>query len=471
VPSIHLLDESANPTGYEGVNALAAKLGRPPSTLIALSRGNDPFFAGRPARRADGEWFGEIFERFGFSDGVHLRRIHYRLISSAAPVRMRDGKPYTNTERCWGRLISASQSARYLRLVDHASFIDRRNAAPVLAGIVEDEDAAIGLNEEADYIWPGPRIEMLDGNLPSLPRLSLAPPTVGQRYVVEIWCEKSTIDDLLMPLHRRYGLNIVTLTGESSDIRCQELVDRTIEHGKPVRVLYISDFDPGGRSMPVAAARKIEYRLRADGLDLDIQVRPVLLTYEQCVHYRLPRTPIKKTERRAGHFEQQFGSGATEIDALAALHPGEIEHILQQEIERYYDADLDDRVEELAGEIDEELDEINSAARSETEIETLEREYAALVKRINAELRPIAKRYRGELQGIADRHNAIRDSVAQRLNEEAPDLDGYEWPEPDDADEDDDPLFDSRRGYVKQIDKYKVYQGKPSTGRRPGGRK
>src|SRR5215469_8204802 len=32
-----------------------------------------------------------------------------------------------------------------------------------------------------------------------------------------------------------------------------------------------------------------------------------------------------------------------------------------------------------------------------------------------------------------------------------------------DADEDDDPLFDTTRGYVEQVDRYKGYQGKPIT--------
>jgi hypothetical protein len=40
-------------------------------------------------------------------------------------------------------------------------------------------------------------------------------------------------------------------------------------------------------------------------------------------------------------------------------------------------------------------------------------------------------------------------------------------PEPEEADEDDlDPLYDSARDYVTQVDRYKQHQGKP-TQRRP----
>src|SRR5262252_4127588 len=97
VSSIHPPSESnKDPLDYESVNALAAKLDRPASTLIALSPHNDPFFAARPGRKADAEWFADIWERFRFGDGTHLRRIHYRLISTTTPILMRDSKPYRN---------------------------------------------------------------------------------------------------------------------------------------------------------------------------------------------------------------------------------------------------------------------------------------------------------------------------------------------------------------------------------------
>jgi len=108
--------------------------------------------------------------------------------------------------------------------------------------------------------------------------------------------------------------------------------------------VYVSDFDPAGRSMPVAAARKIEHFVRrgmADGRGLvDIALQPLILTPEQCVAYRLPRVPIKESERRAARFEHRFGEGATELDALEALHPGAIRDILQREIARFFDRAL-----------------------------------------------------------------------------------------------------------------------------------
>ena len=60
--------------------------------------------------------------------------------------------------------------------------------------------------------------------------------------------------------------------------------------------------------------------------------------------YNLPRTPIKDTERRKDKFEQTFGVGATELDALEALHPGELARLLNAELDNWLDTGLQRRV-------------------------------------------------------------------------------------------------------------------------------
>ena len=76
--------------------------------------------------------------------------------------------------------------------------------------------------------------------------------------------------------------------------------------------------------MPKAVARKVEFTIAKFGLDVDLQLIPLVLTPDQCRQYRLPRTPIKDTEKRKDKFEQTFGVGATELDAMEALYPGEL---------------------------------------------------------------------------------------------------------------------------------------------------
>jgi hypothetical protein len=60
-------------------------------------------------------------------------------------------------------------------------------------------------------------------------------------------------------------------------------------------------------------------------------------------------------------------------------------------------------------------------------------------------------------------------AVAEEIEAEAEAIvEDVDWPEPKDADDYDDPLFDSTRDYVDQIDRYKAFQGK-TTERKPLG--
>jgi hypothetical protein len=245
-------------------------------------------------------------------------------------------------------------------------------------------------------------------------------------------------------LGQEYEINVTCCVGEISVTRCREIVQRAKASGRPVRILYLSDFDPAGASMPVACARKIEFFLRKEGLDLDIQLRPIVLTHEQCEEYELPRTPIKEGERRAARFEARYGEGATELDALEALHPGELRNILVEEIKHYFDTDLDESVDDVAVDIDEQVDGANEAVHQiyADEIQALKADYEALEARRKVLWEQIEASSQAEASHI----------------EEA--MEEIEWPEPDEGDEDPDPLFDSTRDYVEQVDRFKLHQGK-----------
>jgi hypothetical protein len=304
----------------------------------------------------------------------------------------------------------------------------------------------------------------LSSELPAAPDYEFTPREVDQRYHIEIWAEKSTINDILQPLGREYGVNVWGGMGDVSLTRCWDLIQRARESGRPVRILYVSDFDPQGFGMPIGAARKIEFLNQQHGLDLDIQLRPVALTHDQTIQYRLPRTPVKDTTLLKGEFEDRFGEGATELDALEALHPGELRRILIEEIERYYDEDLDTQVEEVTGGVRDDLETTrdNVVSDHEDESDAIQAEYEAVIQEINAELDAVRERHGAQFGAVAARFNQLQDTIATDLRSEAPDLDETEWPEPAEGDEDDDPLFDSTRDYVEQIDRYKEHQDRPT---------
>lgn len=77
-------------SGYDQVKELSKELGIPIPQLLALARNNDPFFAGAPAQQSKASWFAATWSRFEYSRGVHLRRVHYQLVSTGATLP--DGK-------------------------------------------------------------------------------------------------------------------------------------------------------------------------------------------------------------------------------------------------------------------------------------------------------------------------------------------------------------------------------------------
>ena len=471
---------------WHAIRDIAVALKRPAETLFALSRQHDPFYLGE-SRMRDAEWFAALYREYGFSRGVHIRRIHYRLISQREPVQLPGGGDYINTTVCQCVLGDAACSARYAGLVDARDFDDRRNPEPMLflaeqvdkpsVDIIDESITDFDVLSSTGLFVELPRFVVPD-SLPQ-PSLNISAPFQWP-FHLEIWCEKSTVNDVLEPLGRRFGLNVQTGVGEISVTRCEQLVARAGD--RPVRILYISDFDPAGQSMPVAAARKIEFF--AMERDLDIQLHPVVLTYDQCVEYELPRTPLKETEIRAARFEARFGEGATELDALEALHPGELHRILEREISRFHDQDFADEwrgvrleAQRTISEIEDEILERHAEATGELEqrradLKSLADERLADLRRQVderlADLRPVAEELMTDLRRQADQlvadTSAHNDAITEDFEAAAPAADDFEWPEPTAGWSD--PLLDTTRDYVEQIDRYKTHQGKSTTRKR-----
>src|SRR5437588_696567 len=106
---------------YEEIKQLARSSGQRVTDLIVLAPQNDPFYSGTPNDWALAQWFAGLWNAFGYTNRVHIRRVHYQIISQNPPVALPNGKPYENTEESWGILNLASKAARYLGLVTSRS--------------------------------------------------------------------------------------------------------------------------------------------------------------------------------------------------------------------------------------------------------------------------------------------------------------------------------------------------------------
>ncbi len=427
---------------YHDIKTLAKNNGGSIKDYIALSQQRDPFYIGTPTQQDQAAWFGVVWQKYGYNSGVHLRRIHYQIVSQETPVKTHDGQIYENTEKAWLYLTNAALYARYLGIVDPSCFVDRRAGVPT-----------INFEALGNYVYCGVNNEdaELDISLPDIP----PPPGysldihIDQPYQVEIWTEKSTMNDIILPLCSRYGANLVSGVGEISLTHAELLIQRIQQNNKPCRILYVSDFDPAGQSMPVAAARKIEYFIRTLELNSDVKLLPVVLTKQQCVDYKLPRTPIKETEKRAGTFENRHGSGATELDAMEALYPGELKKVLEAHILSYYDVELENNKEDTYTQLAQQLQEVSNDVTQEYQTEYLEllTEYNNMRQTIEA-----------QTERLRNRLIDLYQQISNKLDEHRPYFSSDTLPEPMQERANGKALFDTNRPYVEQIKAYKHFQ-------------
>ena len=211
-----------------------------------------------------------------------------------------------------------------------------------------------------------------------------------------------------------------------------------------MRIFYTSDFDPAGRSMPVAVARRVEFWLHKNNVDIDLKLIPLVLSEKQCGDYRLPRIPIKETEKRAAKFEARFGSGATELDALEALRPGELKTIVSRAFDRYIDQNYQRDLHVAASEYRADLDDLNEMAHEGFDIENN-------LRADHEKLMTDWQKFRAQLE-------VKFESIRGWLEEHQPDdFEPPEYPEADDPD-DEDVLLDTSRDYFTQCDAYQVFK-------------
>lgn len=459
---------------YDTIKDLAKERRCRVAELLALAPANDPFYTGAPGQLEAARWFADLWARFGLRNGVHLRRIHYQIVSQDPPINKPDGTLYENTLNCWAYLGNASKWARYQGLIDPDAFVDRRNPeAIIFASFDPDADPEPGY-----YVYEGdgvdyynlprlPELQALPAGLPDLPWLAASGYSdIQQDYLVELWAEKTTMNDVLEPLCRRYNVNLVTGAGELSITAVRQFLRRVREAGRPARILYISDFDPAGLGMPISVARKIEFYQRNDGFgELDIVLQPIVLTADQVRKYRLPRVPVKDTDRRKGNFEAAYGAGQVELDALEALHPGDLGRIVGGEILRYYDPELVDRAQAQRQRLEDDLSQLTRSILGGhgAELQELQADYRALLADFDTTRReftelvatfaPKIEAHQERLEAIKARTVALYGTLYEELDDTEPEY-IYPLPEPDISGDPDSLLYDSSRDYLDQLGAY-----------------
>ena len=149
--------------------------------------------------------------RLGIVEPIHLRGLHYALVSSTSLTKP-DGERYLNNADDWEWLqVEASKAARWLGYVPFDQIIDERNDAPVI--VVHDNgapEAEIGLGADDR------------GERPRRSRTSSRPSTSttsrpGSRTGSSVFGEKTSLADVAEPLCERYRADLYLPSGEITD--------------------------------------------------------------------------------------------------------------------------------------------------------------------------------------------------------------------------------------------------------------
>jgi hypothetical protein len=236
------------------------------------------------------------------------------------------------------------------------------------------------------------------------------------------------------------------------------LLERRAHLDKPLRILYLSDFDPAGKHMPGAPARHIEFAIRNIEEKPDIRLLHLALTEDQVTELELPRIPIKDSDRRKARFEAKHGKGATELNALMLqTRRTHAEEMLRDAIRRLRDGGLRRKLSAARREAQRILDE-QLARRlrwSRLALELIEEEAQEVGERYTEELQDLADRLAREIDPLEERADRVLHVARRRLAAlaEEVDLPEVEGEEPEGTA--DDWLFDSSRDYLTQLQKFK----------------
>lgn len=165
-----------------------------------------------------------------------------------------------------------------------------------------------------------------------------------QPFHLVVVCEKSGMDEEILPVCHRFNADYVSFKGNLQYLRITELARyiRSLPVERPIRIFYLADFDSSGVMMPGSLAPDLLWLFP----NRDIKLFWTALTYEQVMEFDLPesfeRGKKKAQNTKVKNFEKKYDRGATELDALASLHPQALEDILKTALEPYYDRELEE---------------------------------------------------------------------------------------------------------------------------------
>jgi hypothetical protein len=184
----------------------------------------------------------------------------------------------------------------------------------------------------------------------------------GMEHHVEIFVEKDAVAGTIQPVTEEYNIHLRVLRGYSSVSFAGEVADLWEQIEKPVYAYYLGDFDPSGFDLERDLREKLQrYSHRFDYFlmyDRDFAPRPkhvndganrtvwsrLAVVEQDFSEFKLIELPVKKSDKRAARFLDDYGSRCAEVDAIP---PSELRRRVQEAIESHIHAERWSRLREV----------------------------------------------------------------------------------------------------------------------------
>lgn len=452
----------------DAIKDLVKERGLKVKDALALTPAYDPFYMGSSADHTRGRWAKELYEwvlekwderraeleTIGISVGSmpHLRAIHYLLFTGHPdPIRW-DGRKYEGTKSDWEGLQDCFKKARLLGYIKFGEIEDHKHPA-IMQNLERNKDSGIDYPQDEGVIERTLTFDDLSLELPyNSVKEALAfyaweeeIKNIQRRIPVhiEIWTEKQR--ELVDIIAKEYWVNVQNAVGQQTYENVYSLLKRGQEQSndRPIRILYLSDFDPRGEmTMTVGVSRIIEWMIHnlSEFEGLDVKLKKLVLTQDQIREYNLPPAPVKSTESMKDRWDKHIGMGICEIDSIETLFAPEMVQIIRDELGRYI------------------------PKRHLAHLREYNDKFNSMVTTYNSRLREAIEE---ETEAISNQIKALIDDWSTELSLDLSDeyekiiefQDSFEEPSWEIDDGEDDWLFDSDRLYLEQIRRYKEVRG------------
>ena len=323
---------------HENNDAMAQALELCPDLVMGK---RDPFSQATPANHIRAAWLAEQIDRHWGDGEIHLRGLHYLLLSAQAVIPKTSPRwperAYQSTSFEW--LKDTLKCARWLGYVPWVQIVDERNARPTMVTrpAPQSPRGRLVATPDPDDIWvpqvtaPRPTITGLAGEQPN--RIVLAG-------------EKTSLRPVLGAISEEYGTDLFLCAGDLSDTRIHELAEAADTDGRHTVILFFADSDPQGWNMSIVLARKLAAMQGVLYPGLEYEIHRAALTPDQVRQLGLPESDLKGTIAQADTWRERHGVEQTEIDALAALQPDTLERLALEALGHFYDLTLVERAEQ-----------------------------------------------------------------------------------------------------------------------------